>query len=118
VAGDPRRTIAENALADARPQPVGAEQGAALHPLAIVEGNADAAAVLLEIDHAPARLEADQVAVAGGLEDGAVDVGAMRHRVRLAEAGREHVRVERHAGDEMAVEGVAHLEGARLPGVR
>ena len=41
----------------------------------------------------------------------------MRHRVRLAEAGHEHVRVERHAGDEVAVERVAHLKGARLPGI-
>ena len=68
----------------------------------------DAVAMILVGVDAPARLQRDQVAALAGLEKGAVDVGAMGHRVRLAELFEESI-AQRNIGDEFAGERVAHF---------
>ena len=95
-------------LADFRPHAVAADQRAPFDGLAVVERDADAVAVILVGVDAPARLQRDQVAALTGLEKGAVDVGPMGDRVRLAEPFEEGV-AQRNIGDELAGEGVAHF---------
>ena len=91
MAGDARLAVADELFADFRPHAVAADQRAAFDGFAVVERDADAVAVILEGVDAPARLQRDQVAALAGFQKGAVDVGAMGHRVRLAEPFEESI---------------------------
>ena len=116
MAGDARLAVADDALADLRPHAVAADQRAAFGALAVVERDGDAVAMVLVTVDAPAGLERDQIAALAGFEERGVDVGAVGDRVRLAEARGELV-VERHVGDQLAGQGVAHFLRRRAVGV-
>ena len=58
----------------------------------------------------------DEVVALAGPQIDAVDVGAMGHRIGLAEAFHEGL-AERNAGDEAAAERIAHLDSRRHPGI-
>ena len=73
-------------------------------------------AVILEIIDAPAGFQRDQVAALAGLQEHAVDVGAVGDAVRLAETLHEF-GIERHIGNEVAGQRVAHFLRRRAMGV-
>src|ERR1700687_2077743 len=85
MAGDARLAVADNAIADARPHAVAADQRTASRALAVFEGERDAIAVVLVTVDAPAGFQRDQVAGLAGFEKRGVDIGAMGDRVRLPE---------------------------------
>ncbi len=116
VAGDAWLAVANDALANARPHAVAAEQRRAFGALAAFERDGDAVAMVFVTVDAPAGLERDQIAALAGFEERGVDVGAVRDRVRLAEARGELI-VEGHAGDQLAGQGVAHFLRRRVVGV-
>src|SRR6185369_4576271 len=112
MAGDARLAVADDAVADFRPHSVAGDQRAACGLLAVLQRHGYAVAVILEGVDAAAGFQRDEVAALAGLEESRMDVGAVGHRIRLAEAGHE-LAFERNARDQLAGEGVAHFLGGR-----
>ena len=75
---------------------------------AVVERHRDVVAVVLVVVDAAIVFQRDQIAAAAGLQEHAVDVGAMGNAVRLAEA-LDEFGVERHVGNEIAGQRIAHF---------
>src|SRR5258708_7699737 len=116
MAGNARRAVADDLLADFRPHAVAGDEGAAARLLAALELDRDAVAVIGEVVDTPRGLERDQVAALTGLEIDAVDVGPMGDGVRLLEPGDE-LLAERNRRDLGAGQRIAHLQPAGFPGV-
>ena len=116
MAGDARLAVADDALADGRPHAVAGDQRAAFGPFAILQRDGDAVAVILVTVDAAAGFERDQIARLAGLEEAAVNIGAVNDGVRLAEALAKRA-VERDIGDELAGDGVAHFLRRRDVGI-
>ena len=74
----------------------------------IIERHADVVTVILEAIDAPAGFERDQVTALAGLQEYAMNVGAMGNAVRLAKALHE-LGVERHIGNEITGQRIAHF---------
>ena len=115
VAGHPRLVVADDALAHAGPHAVAADQRAALRPFAVFERDGDAVAVILEAVDPPAGFQRDQVVALAGVQQDAVDVGAVGNRIGLAEA-LDEFGTERDAGDQLAGDRVAHFLCRRTVG--
>ena len=97
MAGDARRAVAHDLLPDVRPEPVGADQRRALtEPVA--RCTRTLVAVLLVAQDLAAGAELDQLVVAAGLEEHAVQVAAVDHGIGVAEPLAERL-VERDADD-------------------
>ena len=86
-------------------QPISA-QPSTVSPLLSV--TRDVVAVVLVAVDAPAVFQRDQIAALAGLQEHAVNVGAMGDAVRLAEALHE-LGVERHIGNQITGQRVAHF---------
>src|SRR4029078_10803502 len=108
MSGNARLAVADQIFADFRQHAVAADQRAAFDGLTVVERDADSVAMIFIGVDTPARLKCDQVAALTCFEKGAVDVGPMGHRIRLAEPFEESI-TQRDIGDEFAGERVAHL---------
>ena len=77
MAGHPRLAVADDALADFRPHAVAADQRAALDLFAVFERDGDAVAAVLKAVDPPAGFQRDQVVALAGVQQDAVDVGAV-----------------------------------------
>src|SRR5271168_665203 len=85
MAGDARLAVADNLLADIRPQPVGADQERAGDAITGSKTRGDRRAILIVADHFSADAQIDQFAVTAGFQENAVQIAAMHHRIRVAE---------------------------------
>lgn len=101
MAGNAGRPIADHLFADVGPQPVGADQRRAAHPLAGGQAGGDGGVVLLVADDFATGAQLDAVAVAASLQEHAVQVAPMHHGVGIAEAPAERL-VKRDMGDLLA----------------
>ncbi len=90
-----RFAVADELRAHRRAQAVGADQCAAVQRFAIFAEHAHRAAVLFVAGHAVTGAQIDQFAGPATFEQGGVQIGAMDHRVGIAEAFAELV-VERN----------------------
>ena len=116
VAGHPRLAVADDAAADLRPHAVAADQGAALGALPTSKRDADVVAVIFIALDLAAVLQRDQIAALTGAQEHAVDVGAMRHSIRLLES-LYGVIAERHPGDQFSGQCIAHFHSGRYMGI-
>jgi len=105
VPGNPRLTVRNQLLADVRAQSVGADQGLALQHGAALAFNPHRIAILPISAHPVLRTQFDQFAVAAGVEQHSVQVGAMYHRIGIAEVFAEFI-IEWNGGDRFAVDRV------------
>ena len=116
MAGHARRAVADDLAAHLRPHAVAADQCAAAYLLAAFEADRDLVAFVDEVVDLAVVLQRDEIVALAGPQIDAVDVGAMGHRIGLAEPLHEGF-AERNAGDEAAAQRVAHLDVGRHPGV-
>ena len=91
MTGNPRRTVGGNLFPDIRPQAIGTDQQRPGNTLAGSEPRRHRRAVLIVADHFGADAQIDQVVILAGFQQYAVQVAAMRHRVRVAEARAEGI---------------------------
>jgi hypothetical protein len=108
-AGRQRLAVVEDAFADLRIDAVGADQSFGRDAFAALQRDRHAGIVEIEIHDAAIIAKLDQIVRAAGIEQRAVDVGAMRHRVRIAETLAE-VFTARDVGDLGAGDGVHHQQ--------
>src|SRR5438046_69611 len=94
VPRDRRLAVADDAAADHRAAAVRADQGGGGNALPAGNLDCDAIALVAKASHARAGAQLDRALLPAAVEQRAVDIGAVRHRVRIAEALRE-ARVER-----------------------
>src|ERR1700722_10267420 len=85
MAGDTRLAIANDLLADVRPQPIRADQERAGDAIAGGEMRGYRRAVLIVAHDFGADTQVDQIAVAARFEENAVQIAAMHHRIGIAE---------------------------------
>src|ERR1700694_4501937 len=107
VARDGRLGIADDLLADHRAPAVRADQGGSRNAFAVLYLDSYLRSFLMKTRDLGARPQFDQVARPAAVEQRAVDIGAVRHRVRVAEAPGEAL-VERHVDDLLAAHAVEH----------
>ena len=98
MAGDARCAVADDLGANLGPHAVAADERTAAHLFAVFEPERDAVAVVDEIVDLAVVLQRNEVVALAGAQIDAMDVGAMRHRIGLAEAGVERL-AERNGGD-------------------
>ena len=118
MSGNARRAVADDfgsRMRDHMPsQPI---ERAAAHRLAAFEPQRDRIAVVVEILNLAVVFQRNQIVALAGAQIDAVNIGPMRHRIRLAEVLAERL-AQRNAGDRLAGQRVAHFERRRHPGVR
>src|SRR5207302_8415775 len=107
VAGNRRLAVAEDALADDRAAAVRADQGGGGNALPAGDFNDHFLAFSAKAGHARAGAQLDRALLPAAVEQRAVDVGAVRTRVRIAEALRE-ARGERDVDHRPAADAVHH----------
>ena len=107
--GDRRLAVADDALADYRAAAVRADQGSGGNTLPAGDFNRHFIAFGAKADHARAGTQLDRALLPAAVEQRAVDIGAVRHRVRIAEALRE-ARVERDVDHRLAAHAVHHQQ--------
>jgi hypothetical protein len=104
VAGNPRRSVTDDLLADVRPQSVSTNQGRSGHR-SLCEMDSDAAAVLLVTDHFTARAQIDEVAITASAHKHAEQVAPMHDGIGIAESLAKRL-VERNADNLFGRNGV------------
>ncbi len=109
VPGDRRLAVADDALSDHRAAAVRADQGGGGNTLPAGDFDGNAIAFHAKAGHACAGAQLDRALLPAAVEQRAVDVGAVRHRVRIAEALRE-ARVERDVDHRLAADPVHHQQ--------
>src|SRR5436190_1907619 len=109
VPRDRRLAVADDAAADHRAAAVRADQGGGGNALPAGNLDCDAIALVAKASHARAGAQLDRALLPAAVEQRAVDVGAVRHRVRIAEALRE-ARVERDVDHRLAANPVHHQQ--------
>ncbi len=85
MAGDARLAVADDLLADVRPQPVRADQERAGDAIAGSKARSDRRTVLIVAHDFGADAQIDQLAVTAGFQENAVQIAAMHHRIWVAE---------------------------------
>ena len=109
--GDARLAVADDPLADFRPHAVAGDERAAGNAAAAdMRDHAGVAAILVVVD-VGVGFERDEIVILARLEEGAVDIGPVRHRIRIAEC-LHHLVAEADIGDQLAGERVPHLQVA------
>ena len=111
VTRDAGFAVADNTLANLRPHAVTGDQRAAGDAAAAdMRDHAVVAAILVVVDMG-VGFERHQIVVLARFEEGAMDVGAVRDRVRIAKR-LHHLVAEPDIGDQLAGERVPHLQVA------
>src|SRR6184192_2879905 len=104
-----RLAVADDALADPRPQPVRADERAARDGRAVAGPHLDAGAPVLEIDHLLAGSEVDERRALARLEQRVEEIGPVDDGIGMAVAVEEPLP-ERDLHHRLSAQGVADLE--------
>ena len=112
IAGEPRRAVADELRANARPEPVGADQRRPLEAPPIHRRNCDPISLVLETGDHGLGHELDRVRALRRLEQNIMQIDAMNDDVWMGETGAER-RPGRDARHLCAAERVEHEQCGR-----
>ena len=115
VARHARLAVADDLLAHAAPQAVGADQCGGLQPPAVDQLHLDAAVAPGEAGDLALHLQRDRRQFATGVEEHLMQVGAVDHAVGLA-VGGQRLLADRRAHHQFAAAHVAHHQVGRKVG--
>ena len=113
---DTRRTVADDGFAHFGPEPVAADQGAALRLFAGGKGGDGSIAFVADCGDGLIVLQRDQIVPAACFKASGVNVGPVYHRVGLLEP-LLGLLAKLDARDQLAGQRVAHLHSVGHPGV-